>query len=52
MSKNLKDERDARGRETSIVRSLLETSSDRLGQLESDLSAQDTHKVIASLEET
>ena len=52
MSKNLKDERDARGRETSIVRSLLETSSDRLGQLESDLSAQDKHKVIASLEET
>lgn len=52
MSKNLKDERDARGRETSIVRSLLETSSDRLGQLESDLSAQDKHKVIASLEKT
>lgn len=51
MSQSLKDERDARGRETGIFRSLLESSGNRLDQVEKDMGAYNINKVLSTLEE-
>eukprot|EP00913_Durusdinium_trenchii_P023605 g22177.t1 len=51
-TQGLHDERDSRGRELEIFKSLMEAANHRLDQVERDTSAQDVQKLLGRVEET